>query len=72
MYGMKRVLYKYGIIIFTSTWVEDPNYTFKSTYMQLVQSFKHIYFSSIVISVLVIYLNHFRVRFLEPTSTGNI
>jgi hypothetical protein len=31
--------------------------------------FKHIYLSSIARQVLASYMNHFRVRFLEPTST---
>jgi hypothetical protein len=34
--------------------------------------FKHIYLSSIAKQVLATYINHFRVRFLEPTSTGVI
>jgi hypothetical protein len=34
--------------------------------------FKHIYFSSIVKQIFATYINRFRVRFLEPTSTGVI
>jgi hypothetical protein len=38
----------------------------------VLKSFKHIYLSSIAKQVLAIYINQFRVRFLEPTSTGVI
>jgi hypothetical protein len=32
--------------------------------------FEHIYLTLIAKQVLATYINHFRVRFLEPTSTG--
>ena len=35
-------------------------------------SLKHIYFSLTVKQVLAAYINHYQVRFLEPTNTGVI
>jgi hypothetical protein len=42
----------------------------KDCLLQLMVWFKHIYLSSIAKQVLATNIKHFRVRFLEPTTTG--